>query len=251
MQNLKGHYRLNDMIPAPQKMDQHSIKETLILNPPPQKEWMERTFLQMGYPDAQPLNDMIHAKTHLLSEVVKKQVSCKFICRKEPLRTCSKTGFRTDGLTIKSRQWGKIASLLEGPKQVCGFGITLGDQVENTNQKMSAQSTLDGFIWDALCSTLTEFYADQAERWLACQYANKGMQLTRRFSPGYCDLPLLQGQAAMFRFCNLEAIGVAISTSGLMSPRKSMTGMVLAAGTVPVRLPCSFCKRHCDHRRGE
>lgn len=220
-----------------------------LLSPPSQKEWVDATLLQMGYPDLTQVNTGILEKTKDLSARVIKQANPLFLFKSQEVTQATTAGFGTDDLEIQSRKWGNIAAMLSIPKEVCCFGLTLGREVETTNKAMSEKSIVQGFIWDALCSTLAEYYADRIEICLAFYYKKRGFQVSRRFSPGYCDLPLMQTQKAIFRFCDMESIGIRLSSSGLMTPRKSITGMVLAAANLPFNSPCGFCKRNCRYRR--
>ncbi|MFZ5570706.1 MAG: vitamin B12 dependent-methionine synthase activation domain-containing protein [Thermodesulfobacteriota bacterium] len=220
-----------------------------LFQPPLQKEWIDKSLLHMGYPDLTQINPQILEKTHDLSALVTIQAKPFFLFNSARLSRITKTGFEANGLTITSRKWGAVAAMLDTPIELCCFGMTLGDEIETTNKAMSEKSLTQGFVWDALCSTLAEYYADRVEICLARYYKQNGLKITRRFSPGYCDLPLLQAQKAIFRFCDMEAIGIRLSSSGWMTPRKSITGMVLAAENLPVTTPCSVCKRTCPHRR--
>jgi cobalamin-dependent methionine synthase I len=138
--------------------------------------------------------------------------------------------------------------MLRGTGEVCCFGMNLGDEIEATNKVLIEKSIAQGFIWDALCSTLAEYYANRIQIFLVFQYKKKGFRVSRRFSPGYCDLPLMQTQKNIFRFCDMDRIGIQLSSFGLMTPRKSITGMVLAAEDVSLNNPCRICKRNCPHR---
>ncbi|MBA4368575.1 MAG: hypothetical protein C0403_13165 [Desulfobacterium sp.] len=216
---------------------------------PKRDVWIEKTLLHMGYPDLDHIRAEIKAMVSDISFSVEKETAPLFLFQSEPLESCTENGFYMHGFHIKSQKWGKISSRLEGRKFVCCFALTLGARSEEMIIEINEQSLMYGYIWDALCSTLTEYYVDQAEEWIALQYMKKGLSVTRRFSPGYCDLDLLQAQKAIFNFCNPESIGIRISASGLMIPRKSITGLILAAEKVPLRSPCNSCNRDCKHRR--
>ena len=49
--------------------------------------------------------------------------------------------------------------------------------------------------------------------------------MTRRFSPGYGDLPL-SVQPAFAQELDLESLGVAVTDSYLLVPQKSITALV-------------------------
>ena len=203
----------------------------------------------MGYPELKVIHDDILTQTYDLSVLVKAQIKPRFIFKSEPIKSSSRKGFDSSGLKIKSCNWGTVASRMTQPSEVCCFGLTLGNEIEETNKALGEKSLIKGFIWDSLCSILAEYYADQAEACLALYYKQQKLKITRRFSPGYCDLPLVPSQTAIFQFCDMDTIGVSLSASCLMAPRKSITGMVFAAEETAFRTPCSFCKRPCPYRR--
>ena len=67
---------------------------------------------------------------------------------------------------------------------------------------------------------------EQLQAGLAAELQEQGWQLTARFSPGYGDLPL----DCQAQFCaTLDAarrIGLTVSSSGLLLPRKSVTAVI-------------------------
>jgi hypothetical protein len=232
--------RVNRELPGESRVD---------FAPPDPTGWVEKALNSMGYTDAEQANPVVHEKTLGFSNLINEQAAPVFLFKSRPLETCSAAGFSTERFTINSARWGKIATLMKGAKEICCFGLTLGERVETMNRELDKKSLIDSFVWDVLCSTLAEHYADRAELFLARYYRMKGLEITRRFSPGYCDLSLEEGQRAVFGFCGFDAIGMTLSPFGLMNPRKSITGMVLAAECVSLRAPCRFCKRECGYRR--
>jgi len=217
---------------------------------PDENSWINKTLLHMGYPDLNRTNAMIIEMVKATSESVKALIKPSFLFKTIPLESYNKKGFQTKSFNIKSNNWGKIASYLCGTQYVCCFAFTLGIQCEEKIKELGSDSIMPAFIWDALLSTMAEHFADQTEAFIKYQFIKQGMSITRRFSPGYCDLEFLQGQTALFNFCKPEKIGIKINKkSGLMIPRKSITGFVIAAEKVPYTQPCDFCTRNCKDRR--
>jgi hypothetical protein len=239
------------MIIPPARSDRSHIRWGKLLQWPQKKQWVDQTLLQIGYPDLKRVNAEILRKTNELSTIVKEQSSPVFLLKSQSVTRITKNRFEADGLTVFSRKWCTVASMLKGAGQLCCFGMNLGHDIEITNKALIEKSLIQGVIWDALCSTLAEYYADRIQSYLAYYYQEKGLHISRRFSPGYCDLPLLQTQKALFRFCGMARIGMQLSSAGLMTPRKSITGMVLAAEKVPLTHPCSTCKSSCPYRRAD
>ena len=101
---------------------------------------------------------------------------------------------------------------------------------------------------ESLCDLLCEH--------LAGRISGEGLSLTRRFSPGYGDLPLTV-QRDLFRILPLGKIGLTLNGGMMMSPSKSVTAI---AGLLPEkacgeRVPdsagCAFCaSAGCPYRTG-
>lgn len=111
-----------------------------------------------------------------------------------------------------------IAAHLRGCGSCVIFAVTLGLRTERYLAGLAADPAAALYA-DTACSLLIEEAADLAER---------GMppHTTWRYSPGYGDLPLtLQGKLLTL----LDAprrLGVTLTDSGLMLPRKSITAIV-------------------------
>lgn len=111
-----------------------------------------------------------------------------------------------------------ISAHLGGCGSCVVFAVTLGLRTERYLAGLAADPAAALYA-DTACSLLIEEAADLAE-W--------GMphHTTWRYSPGYGDLPLdLQGKL----LCLLDAprrLGLTLTDSGLMLPRKSITAIV-------------------------
>lgn len=226
----------------------YSIGEILGM-PPERKYLLERMLKDIGYPSIENVREeVLNIAKSLIGSVLDASTP-RLHFKMGDLEVRSNSDLYINGLKIISVHWSKVASLLEGRKLAVCFGLTIGDQVENIYKDLNKEDKLKGFLWDAICSTLTEYYADRFENYLASKCSEYCLKITRRFSPGYCDLPLREGQEALFNCCNLNEIGISLSESGLMTPRKSITGFILVAEEIPKRTPCSFCETKCKHRR--
>ena len=239
---------IDRVITKKQNNKEDSIEMSLFI-PPPKEEWVNRALLHMGYPDLTAINPDISAQTHDICERVGEVAAPGYIFKSDVITNMDKKTFSTSHLMIRSKNWAAIAAEASAPTQVCCFGLTLGHDIEREIASFEKRSLVQGYIWDALCSTLAEYYADQAEQFIGDHYAQQNFLISRRFSPGYCDLPFEESQRAVFSFCDMTAIGVTRVSSGLMVPRKSVTAMVLASESLPVPFPCSFCRTPCRYRR--
>jgi len=156
------------------------------------------------------------------------------------------------GVRLKS---GKLAWVLEDcPRAVC-FIATIGSEPDReierltSEQRLSAAYLLDRVGSLAIEAVVTAFHREMAERFI-----RRGRGVTMRFSPGYCDWPLAE-QRKLFSLVDRKRIGVSLSSSLLMTPRKSISGIFgILDGDRRTRHvlknPCTRCdRRNCPERR--
>lgn len=147
-----------------------------------------------------------------------------------------------------------IAKLLSGCSEVCLLAVTLGAQSERMILREQARSNTHAVLLDAVLSAYVEAACDQIEEMLREQLLLKGLYLTDRFSPGYGDMPMEQTREICEVLSAFKAIGLSVSGSGIMIPRKSVTA-VMGISRFPVerrpdgcagcpsRDTCEFAKR--------
>lgn len=173
----------------------------------------------MGYegpPDEQTAGQMAHAV-----QLLEKTVTPRWVYRRFALLdACHITGTKLalPGQSVKKHLAGCHTCLF--------LALTLGDGVERAIRAEQAADMAKAVILDALASTLTEQYADAAQAFLAAEAKEAGEFLTPRFSPGYGDLPIAL-QADFLQLLDAQrAIGLSVSHSGILLPRKSITAIV-------------------------
>ena len=135
---------------------------------------------------------------------------------------------------------------MEGEIRLWAFGVTLGIGLD---ELIAQHDVLTAYLLDSCGSALAESFARSAQEQIDGWAASQGLETTRRFSPGYCDWEISRGQRALFEFLEPQQAGITAAPTGLMTPRKSVSAVILAARSVPERAPCSRCARDCDHRR--
>ncbi|MCD7929254.1 MAG: vitamin B12 dependent methionine synthase, activation domain protein [Clostridiales bacterium] len=146
-----------------------------------------------------------------------------------------------------------IQTLLAGCGEAVLMAATLGPDVETLLMRAQVTDMAKALILDSCASTAIENVCDNFEADLRRDYAARGLYLTDRFSPGYGDLPIAQQRG----FCELldtrRRIGLTVSQSGILIPRKSVTAVLGAADSPrPHREPsCADCGlfRSCQMRR--
>lgn len=127
-------------------------------------------------------------------------------------------GGQVKGTTLRLE--GKsIENILKGVDQIVLFAATLGHNVDQEIKRLSYASSSDMMIYDACASGRIEDLIDQMSETI------EGYK-TPRFSPGYGDLTL-SIQSQIIRVLNAEKkLGITVSKSFLMTPKKSVTGII-------------------------
>lgn len=154
-------------------------------------------------------------------------------------------GFRPEGEDIRRHLSGCTHAVL--------MAATLGPDVETLLMRTQITDMARALILDSCASTAIEAVCDAFESDLRRQYETEGRYLTDRFSPGYGDLPIAQ-QAA---FCEVmdtrRRVGLTVSGSGILIPRKSVTAVLGVADTPRTRRSsgCANCTmfRTCTIRK--
>lgn len=141
---------------------------------------------------------------------------------------------------------------LEGCEEVICLAVTLGSGIDNLLRKTQVRNMADALIMDSCASTLIEAVCDSIDAGLRAQYQEKGKSLTYRFSPGYGDLPI-EINPSFAALMETRRIGLSVSSSGIMIPRKSVTAIIgvldqPGAGTRRSCLTCNM-KRSCRFRK--
>ena len=146
-----------------------------------------------------------------------------------------------------------IPAMLEPCEEVVLFGATLGPGVERLMMRYEVVNAADSVIMDACASTAIENICNNFESDMRRAVEAEGRYLTDRFSPGYGDLPITE-QPKFFALLDMtRRIGVSLTLTTIMVPRKSVTAIMGIARTPqPHRPPdCEHCLmfRTCPFRK--
>ncbi|HSD26582.1 MAG TPA: vitamin B12 dependent-methionine synthase activation domain-containing protein [Vicinamibacteria bacterium] len=136
------------------------------------------------------------------------------------------------------------------------FVATLGEALPARIRQLFDEDALaEAWMLDAVASAGADLLADRlAERYRRA-FVARGMDEVRvlPYSPGYCGWPT-RGQRPLFDALRPEEIGVTLNDSCLMSPIKTVSGVLLAGpGEVHKFRPnfpfCDDCQTHECGRR--
>ena len=144
----------------------------------------------------------------------------------------------------------KIGSyLIKCCDQIAVFLLTIGHDLEKEVDKLMGQGEfLSALILDALGSEAVDTAANHFKELIRGSQNERGV--TPRFSPGCCDWKL-SDQSSIFKLLDSSKLGVELTESYMMIPRKSISGVVglgRIEKTIKEPIPCQFCSnRDCPN----
>ena len=132
---------------------------------------------------------------------------------------------------------------LSGATQVIFLSATVGEMVEQAASDAFARGEYAlGMLIDAAATAAVEQTADELEKLLANKFAKLGFRMTFRFSPGYGDWDLSE-QDKVVKLANAGAIGVTLTDSLMLMPRKSITAVIGLCPDIEKETPSKGCNK--------
>ncbi len=143
-----------------------------------------------------------------------------------------------------------VFSQLRHAESAALFICTAGREVgERSRKSMKEGDLLRGYIYDVIGSEIAESAADNMQLSLRAATSATGMNITNRFSPGYCGWDVAE-QHKLFSFFPDNWCGITLTESALMNPVKSVSG-IIGIGRKVLYEPynCHRCDdRNCIYR---
>lgn len=123
-----------------------------------------------------------------------------------------------DDFRINSKD---IFKLLEHSEQVCGIIATIGFSIDSKiSFFLEQKEIMPAFILDSIGSVAIEELIEN----ICADIKEKYGPTTMRFSPGYGDWPI-QNQKDFLHWLGAEKIGIVLSPTFQMVPRKSVSAL--------------------------
>ncbi len=186
------------------------------------------------------------------------------VCREvllliEPAACWEEYGYRADeGLVLSEIAYAlpscDVARHLAGAERVAVLAVTVGEAVESFSRRLFAEGRYsEALLAEGAASAAVEQAADQFCAHLEQRYRKQGLALTSRYSPGYGDWQLAE-QPAVLALAKGDSIGISLTSSLMLTPKKSITaiaGWRQAQGAAPRGSNCAACnKLDCTMRKG-
>ena len=184
-----------------------------------------------GAPVEDALLSQIEEMTNLALEQIEPRVEMRRFALNED-KSLAGTRFSPQGADVRA--------LLVPCHEAVLLAATLGAQSERLLLRMQAKDSALALIMDAVLSAAIEAVCDAQEAALRDSLAAQELYLTDRFSPGYGDMPLAQTREICAVLSADKMIGLTVSQSGIMIPRKSVTA-IMGVSRAPVSRRPSGC----------
>lgn len=168
-----------------------------------------------------PVEEQILRQVQAIIDQVRQELTPRVVLRRFTLNAQQElegTAFSPQGEDVKT--------LLRSCDEAVLLAATLGAQSERLLLRQQACSSADALLLDAVLSAAIEAVCDEQEDQLRRQLEDQGLYLTDRFSPGYGDMPLAQTKEICAVLQTDKTIGLTVSSSGIMIPRKSVTAIM-------------------------
>ncbi|MCK5134188.1 MAG: methionine synthase [Bacteroidales bacterium] len=147
---------------------------------------------------------------------------------------------------------GKILRImLQRAEEYAFFVVTAGPGPETLARELIDDGQyLEGYIVDLIGSGIVESVANQVHQHIRDLAESRGMNVTNRYSPGYCSWNVSE-QQKLFRLLPEGYCGIVLSDSSLMSPIKSLSGIIgIGASVMYKDYTCEICSmKDCLFRR--
>jgi hypothetical protein len=136
-----------------------------------------------------------------------------------------------------------IPAIFPEAKEVAVSVITIGPKLEKevTNYSKGGEA-LRGMILDGIGSAAVDMLAPEVLRLISAEVSSRGYEISSPIFPGMPGFPLTE-QWNLLELVNTREIGVSLTSSGVLVPRKSAS-MVIGIGPKMTRwTPAEVCAR--------
>jgi hypothetical protein len=163
---------------------------------------------------------------------------------------------RNNGLSVGGEFFSLekiVASQLRNAEKVAIFACTIGPGMESwrRNLEKDGEEVMAHFV-DTVASAAVENATDLLHDYLEGKMREQGLGVTNRYSPGYCGWSVAQ-QQLLFSLLPEGFCGVTLTESSLMTPMKSVSGIIGIGATVKRQgYLCGRCgRKDCLYRESQ
>jgi hypothetical protein len=187
--------------------------------------------------DARP-GERVPAAAHRAVEAKRDLVEGRFVRVAAPIAHHGASGVELPHAVLEGEA---IAGALEGAGTIVTVVCTIGPLLERRVSALLESDPLLALALDGLGSAACERLAGILCGEIEQQAANHGMRVTGPLAPGMIGWPLLEAQRQVFSLVDAAPLGVVLTSSGQMIPRKSLSFVVGIGTRVHTRATCPAC----------
>ena len=212
----------------------------------PQIETVEKTIGYIPGESPQPVRDVIVNVLDAVTGLTNARAEYRILKKIELFpseKALSLNGVRFDLKSI-------IYNQIKKSEAVALFLCTAGETISAMSRKcMKDNDLLTGYMYDVIGSAVVEAAADRMQDELRKIVEAEGKHITNRFSPGYCGWNVSE-QHRLFTFFRSNHCGIVLTESALMSPVKSVSGIIGIGKDVKFSgYQCGMCEeKNCLYR---
>lgn len=118
-----------------------------------------------------------------------------------------------------------MSKLLRNCPYVTLMAGTIGEALENKVETLKTDNPSDAFYLEVVGGWMADYMAEQIDKRIEQEIIKSGYGRTMRYSPGYGDWNLTC-QAEMMRLTQASRIGITLTESSIMIPRKSVSAAI-------------------------
>jgi len=134
-----------------------------------------------------------------------------------------------------------VTAHLAGAQHISAVLVSIGAELEEASSRLYNTDPLLALALDGLGNAAVEHISQQVCRRIGEQAQRTGLSLSTPLSPGEPDWPVEVGQPQIFTLVDGTSIGIRVTPSGMMIPKKSIS-FVVGIGKEMSRIePCAVC----------
>ena len=152
---------------------------------------------------------------------------------------------------VRLHTGAQIRGYMKGADYLALFTCTAGKLFTDLTGRYSEKGDyLEAFITDAIGSITVEKAMNKIQAQLELAMQAEGLQISNRYSPGYCDWPV-SSQRELFDQMGELPVAISLTDSCLMLPIKSVSGIIGVGMHIRKRpYACQICKlKDCTYRK--
>ena len=203
---------------------------------------------RIGADGGSRLSPRVRGAVERASDEVRERADAAGLYRVVPVEMIDGTIHLDGEIPLESE---RLAEVLAPCEHAVVFLATIGPEIDDAIEERMEERPHYGCVLDAAASAAAESVAEFVQEEID-ERLDDGLKTTLRYSPGYCDWPL-DAQEALFEVLPSDEIGVELSDDCLMSPRKTVSGIIGICPDDLARSSGSACrqcpKTSCPHRR--